>query len=148
MADLVILDDNPLENLDALQAIHLVMNKGHLIDPDTLINVTQAMLAQQQLNGYNAGDIDAFLAPYAEDVRIYNFPNQLIMKGTATMRDEYASMFKQYPDLHCKLVNRVVQGNTVIDQEEITGVENGPWKAIAIYKIENGKIQEVYFINN
>jgi hypothetical protein len=41
----------------------------------------------------------------------------------------------------------MVQGNTVIDQEAVIFRKNEPpLKAIAIYKIENNKIQEVFFI--
>ncbi|MEN0047290.1 MAG: hypothetical protein AAF806_09550 [Bacteroidota bacterium] len=38
-------------------------------------------LAQEQLDAYNNRDIDAFLIPYADSVKIYNFPNTLIMNS-------------------------------------------------------------------
>jgi hypothetical protein len=42
-----------------------------------------------------------------------------------------------------------VMGNTVIDQEEVTiSKKEPPFRAIAIYKIEDGKIAEVYFIRD
>jgi len=98
------------------------------------------------LNAYNARDIDAFLESYSEDVKIFSFPNQLQSEGKEAMRQGYANMFENTPDLHCELVNRIVSGNTVIDQELVTGFSNGPVKAIAIYKIKNHKIAEVYFV--
>lgn len=56
-------------------------------------------------------------------------------------------MFAAYPELHCKLVNRMVQGDTVIDQEEVTRGKGAPLiEATAIYKIRHNKIQEVYFL--
>lgn len=104
-------------------------------------------LAQQQLNAYNARDIDAFLAPYAEDVELYTFPNKLNTKGKSEMRKQYAQMFANTPDLHCELVNRIVNGNTVIDHERITGFSKGKaFEAVAVYKIEGDKIKKVYFI--
>jgi hypothetical protein len=104
-------------------------------------------LAQEQLDAYNNRDIDAFMVPYSEDVKIFQFPDVLLYEGKDKMRDNYARYFGMTPDLHCHLVNRIVQGNTVIDQEEVTRV-NGeePTKAIAIYKIRDEKIAEVYFI--
>jgi hypothetical protein len=42
-------------------------------------------------------------------------------------------------------VNRIVQGNTVIDQERVQS-GNRVIEAIAIYYIENGKIKKVYFV--
>ncbi len=106
-----------------------------------------ALLAQQQLDAYNARDIEAFLAPYNEEVEIYNFPNELLYKGKATMRNNYATMFDNTPDLHCHLVNRIILGNTVIDQERVEAFSGGQIiEAIAIYKIKDDKIAQVYFI--
>ncbi len=105
-------------------------------------------LAQAQLDAYNARNVEAFLAPYAEDVAVYSFPQKLQYRGKAEMRKVYAGMFNDLPDLHCTLVSRMVQGDVVIDQESVV-FRSGepPLKAIAIYKIENGKIAEVYFIS-
>ena len=104
-------------------------------------------LAQQQLDAYNAGDIDAFLEPYHDEVEIYNFPQELRMKGKAQMRTVYDRLFTDVPDLHCELVNRIVMGDTVIDQEHVTGFPDGQAiDAIAVYKIRDGKIFQVYFI--
>lgn len=103
-------------------------------------------LAQAQLNAYNGHDLEAFLEPYAEDVKVYEFPNTLRFQGKETMRKQY-QFIENNPDLHCKLVNRIVEGNTVIDHENVTVSKNRPFiKAIAIYKIKDGKIAEVYFI--
>jgi hypothetical protein len=105
-------------------------------------------LAQAQLDAYNSRNIEAFLAPYAEDVAVYTFPQTLQYRGKTAMSKVYAGMFSDLPDLHCTLVNRMVQGEVVIDQESVV-FRSGepPLKAIAIYKIKNGKIAEVYFIS-
>jgi hypothetical protein len=113
----------------------------------TEIEKQAEMLAQQQLDAYNKRDIEAFLLPYTEDVKVYTFPNELMLQGITEMKDLYGRMFVRTPDLHCRLVNRIVMGNTVIDQEEVTiSPKDPPFKAIAIYKIKDGKIAEVYFI--
>lgn len=63
------------------------------------------------------------------------------------MRENYSGMFERVPDLHCELVNRTVLGNTVIDQERVTGFPGGRViQAIAIYQIVDHKIAKVYFI--
>jgi len=114
---------------------------------DMLTKNAPEELAQEQLEEYNARDIDAFLAPYAEDVELYTFPNELNTKGKSEMRKQYEQMFANTPDLHCELVNRIVNGNTVIDHERITGFSKGKaFEAVAIYKIGEGKIKKVYFI--
>lgn len=106
-----------------------------------------ADLAQAQLDAYNKRDIEAFLKPYSESVKVYAFPNQLLYEGKAKMREEYTSMFNRLPDLHCKLVNRMVLNNKVIDHEEVVIMKSQPKiYAIAVYTITDGKISEVRFM--
>ena len=146
-ADLLLLEKNPLEDLEALDRIDLIIKNGELINPDTIIKMTAEDLVQQQLNGYNARDIDAFLAPYSDDIEIYDFPDKLRKKGKDHIRNGYVNMFNNTPNLHCELKNRIILGNTVVDQEFITGFGNkDPLEALAIYKIEHGKIAKVYFV--
>ncbi|KOY86084.1 steroid delta-isomerase [bacterium 336/3] len=105
-------------------------------------------LAQQQLKAYNQRNIEAFLEPYSDSVKVYEFPNKLMYKGKETMRKSYAEMFKSFPELNCTLKSRVVVGNTVIDEEKVFIKKGTPLiHAVAIYKIALGKIQEVYFIS-
>ena len=145
-ADLIILDDNPIENLTALYQPDMIIKSGNLIDPDTLVSKAPEDLAQMQLNAYNLGDIESFLEAYSDTVKVYGFPDIFRYQGKDKMRANYASFFESTPDLHCELVNRIVLGSTVVDQELVTGLNNGrEIRAIAIYKIRDGKIQEVYF---
>jgi hypothetical protein len=105
-------------------------------------------LAQQQLKAYNERNIDAFLEPYSDSVKVYEFPDKLMYKGKETMRKSYAEMFKGFPELNCTLKSRVVVGNTVIDEELVLIKKGMPIiHAVAIYKVALGKIQEVYFIS-
>jgi imidazolonepropionase-like amidohydrolase len=146
MADLVVLNRDPLADLNHLQDIHAVVKGGQWHAAEDILEYSPEDLVQQQLNGYNARDIDAFVAPYSEDVELYTFPNEPMGKGKANMRVQYQQLFENVPELHCELVNRIVLGNTVIDQERVTGFPSGTLEAVAIYKIENGKIAKVYFI--
>jgi imidazolonepropionase-like amidohydrolase len=145
VADMVLLTADPLQSLENWKKIEWVINKGVALRPDSVRMATPELLAQQQLNAYNAHDLEAFLEPYAEDVEIYTFPDQLRFKGKAEMRKNYEFITKT-TELYCRLLNRIVQGNSVIDHEEIHGRGAQPVYAIAIYKVANGKIRQVYFI--
>ncbi|MBB6108138.1 Imidazolonepropionase [Mucilaginibacter lappiensis] len=145
-ADLVLLNANPAEQLENLQEISLVINKGHVIAPDTLIKETPLALVQRQLNAYNQRSIDAFLEPYAEDVELYTFPDKLVSKGKDDMRKHYAAFFERVPSLHCEILDRIVKGNAIVDHESISVGPNKKVDAVAIYHIENNKIKKVYFI--
>ncbi|MBK7561266.1 MAG: amidohydrolase family protein [Chitinophagaceae bacterium] len=143
-ANMLVLSANPLDNLSNWHKIDWVINKGVPLKPSSLITATPEMLVQQQLNAYNAHDLEAFLAPYAEDVEIYMFPDKPEMKGKPEMRKAY-QFITQTPGLYCRLVNRIVQGNMVIDEEEVWGFGDKPVHAVAMYLVEKGKIRKVYF---
>ncbi|MDN5202969.1 nuclear transport factor 2 family protein [Fulvivirgaceae bacterium BMA10] len=104
-------------------------------------------LVNMQLEGYNARDIDLFVKPYSDSIKIYRYPHESLYTGKEMLRARYRDMFSSRPDLHCKLVNRIVLGNTVIDHEEVTLVKGeAPFQAVAVYRIAHGAIQEVTFI--
>ena len=143
---MLLLEKNPLDDIANLLTIEWVINKGFPMKPSSFVQHTPTILAQQQLNAFNAHDLEAFLEPYAEDVEIYTFPSTLEMKGKVEMRKNY-QFVTQLPKLYCNLINRIVQDNMVIDQEEVFGFGEKPVYGIAIYIIEKGKIKKVYFSN-
>lgn len=147
IADLVLLNSNPVENLDNLTQIDMVFKNGQPLTSDKIVKITPESLVQQQVNGYNARNIDAFLEPYAEDVELYIFPGKLLSKGKEAMRKDYSGIFERMPDLHCEITNRIINGNFVIDRESVSGMrKSGKVEATAIYEIKNNKISKVYFI--
>lgn len=143
-ADLLLLTQNPLNNLDNWKSIDWIINKGMAMKPDSVLKPSPVELADQQLLGYNAHNLEAFLAAYAEDVEVYEWnTNKLRMKGKEEMRKGY-SFLNNKEKRHCNLLNRIVQGNIVIDHEEIL-TDRGKFYAIAIYEIKWGKIARVWF---
>lgn len=108
---------------------------------------TAEAVVQAQLEAYNARDLEAFLATYAEDVKLLEFPEKLLSQGTATMRERYGKLFND-ERLHATIVNRIVMGSTVIDHERVRlTLPAGPGtvEAIAIYEVTEGKITKVWF---
>lgn len=144
-ANLILLNDNPIDSIENITEINTIINNGVVINPIEVLADTPEDLAQRQLNAYNLRNIDAFLEPYADDVEVYNYPDQLQFKGKETMRAGYSKMFENTPNLHCELVDRIVQGNIVIDKERVRFGDK-IMEAVAIYHIENNKIKKVYFI--
>ena len=102
-------------------------------------------IVQLQLDAYNARDIDVFMSTYTKDVKLYNYPNSLLSEGQKQMRKDYNAWFNRTPDLKAFIKKRIVLGNKVIDEEQVTA--NGQvFNAVAIYEVENGKIAKVTFI--
>ncbi len=108
---------------------------------------TPEELANAQLEAYNNRDIEAFLVPYSDTVKVYNEKKELLYQGKETMRTQYGAMFDRTPELNCKLLNRIAVGNTVIEHEEVVFGEGRKIYAIVMYKVGFDKIQEVHFLD-
>lgn len=102
-------------------------------------------IIQRNLEAYNAQDIDAFMSDYSDDIKLYAYPEQLQTEGKEAMRKSYQSWFERAKGLNATIKKRIVIGNKVIDEEEVTA--NGQtFHAVAIYEVNNGKITKVTFI--
>ncbi|MEM7382543.1 MAG: nuclear transport factor 2 family protein, partial [Bacteroidota bacterium] len=102
-------------------------------------------IVQKQLDAYNSRDIEAFAATYSDDVKLFSFPNTLRAEGVEKLKEQYGGFFAATPDLKAEIVNRIVIGQKVIDEELVT-VNGQQFSAVAIYEVENGKIAKVTFI--
>ena len=102
-------------------------------------------LVQGQLEAYNNHDIETFCTFFSEEILVFDaLTKQLLFEGMQDFRERYIQSFAN-PNLHCTLVNRMVQENIVIDQESVVGLGEDIVQAIAIYHIKDGIITEVHF---
>ena len=104
-------------------------------------------IIQQQVEAYNARDLEAFIALHSPSAQLFNLTSgELICEGESALRERYARRFEN-EDLHAEILNRIVHGNRVIDHERITGmVPDRIVKVVAIYEVENERIQRVWFV--
>ena len=108
-------------------------------DPESVV--------QRQLDAYNARDIDALMATYAQDAQIFEHPATLLADGAAQIRERQAVRLRE-PNLHAALVQRMVMGNLVIDHEKVTRTfpeGTGRIEMVAIYEVRQGKIARAWF---
>lgn len=103
------------------------------------------VVVQQQVEAYNRRDLEAFLSFYAEDVKVYTFPNKLTTDGKAALRESYATFFKKATVLDCKITKRIVKNDIVIDEESVQ-FNDIKFSGVAIYEVKNNKIVSVTFI--
>jgi hypothetical protein len=105
-------------------------------------------VVQRQLDAYNARDIDALLAVYADDAELYEHPATLLAKGSAALRERFALRFGE-PSLHATLLNRIATGSIVIDHERISRTfPEGPGtlELTMIYEVKDGRITRAWTI--
>jgi uncharacterized protein (TIGR02246 family) len=144
-ADMILLDKNPLDSLQNLNQVAKIFKNGVMLLPDSIVKESPEAIVQRQVNAYNAKNTDAFLDTYAEDVELYQYPGKLLATGKKAMRLEYEGMFKNIPNLYCQILNRIVNGNVIIDKEKVRFGKDFI-EAVAIYEVLNGKIKKVTFI--
>ncbi|HSP23879.1 MAG TPA: nuclear transport factor 2 family protein [Saliniramus sp.] len=104
-------------------------------------------IVQRQLDAYNARDIDAFMAHWADDAQIFAFPSTILADGAAEIRARHVARFEE-PDLYATLVSRMSLGNAVVDREIVTRNfpdGQGRVNVIAIYHVEDGRIAKAWF---
>ena len=104
-------------------------------------------VVQRQLDAYNAHDLDALLATYAEDAEQLEHPSTRLALGHAEIRARFATRFAE-SDPHAVLVNRIVSGHRVVDHERITRTfpeGRGTIELIAIYEVLEGRIRRAWF---
>ncbi|WP_127137765.1 nuclear transport factor 2 family protein [Flagellimonas oceanensis] len=104
-----------------------------------------AKIIQKQVKAFNQRDLEAFVSCFAEDVLVRRFPNEKMYQGNGTMRKNYERFFENVESSSVEVVNRIILGNTVID-EEVTQVDGREGHQVAIYQVQNGQITSMTFI--
>ena len=119
-----------------------------IIRSSTEASIDPEAVVQRQLEAYNARDIEALMATYAEDAQQFEHPSKLLASGAAQLRERSIARFKE-PNLHASLVKRIVAGNVVVDHEKVTRTfpeGTGELELVAIYEVQNGRIAKAWFI--
>ena len=107
--------------------------------------MTPTEVVQEQLEAYNARDLDRFAATYSDAIRIYRMPAaEPAIVGKSQLADVYRRRFSA-PGLHADILARIVLGNKVIDHERVRGIQEHPIEAVAVYEVVSGLIETVWF---
>jgi hypothetical protein len=123
-------------------------SRSELPMPTTETLADNEAVIQRQLDAYNARDIDAFMACWAEDAKVYAHPDTLLADGAAAIRARHEIRFRE-PNLHGRLLQRMSAGNTVVDREVVTRTfpeGAGRVDVIAIYELAAGRIARAWFV--
>lgn len=94
---------------------------------------------QQQLEAYNAHDVDGFLRCYAEDAVVRHGDGRVLMSDKEAMRGAYTQMFSENPDLRAEVANRLEAGPWVVDEEVVTAAGR-EMHALVAYEVRDGLI--------
>ena len=88
------------------------------------------------------------MATYAAEAEQFEHPAKLLARGAAQIRERFVARFQE-PNLHARLIKRIVAGDVVIDHEHVTRTfpeGTGKTELVAIYEVRDGKIAKAWFI--
>jgi uncharacterized protein (TIGR02246 family) len=78
-------------------------------------------VVQEQVDAFNARDVEGFVSFYAPDAVIQDGAGNVTMRGRDGIRGAYGPLFAQSPELHVDILKRIHFGSWVIFEEQVTG---------------------------
>jgi hypothetical protein len=103
---------------------------------------------QEQLDAYNARDIERFVACYTDDVVVEDGARNVQLRGRNALRQRYERPFSDRPEQRCQIVNRIRISEYVIDEELIAGTGRDDFHIVAIYRLVGQQIAHVRFLED
>lgn len=102
---------------------------------------------QEQLDAYNARDVERFVACYAADAVVEDAAGQRLMEGRGALRATYGALFANSPELRAEVATRIRVGAFVVDEERVTGLDlpglPSEMHAAVVYRVQDGLIVHV-----
>jgi len=110
------------------------------------VNASPIDVVNLRMQSYNNHDIDEFMSVYAGDVKIYNYPNQQIAKGSDHLKSIFEPMFSE-KNVSVVIHHQIAKGKYVINHETVSyGDEDTEY--VSIYEVHKGLIRSVRFIRD
>jgi len=136
-------------NLSNFKEIHNISRMSVSPDGKHLAFVSEeppSKIVQKQVDSFNAGDLDAFVHCYSENVLVSNYPKDTLYVGHTKMRNNYKGLSPNTKTYNVEVLKRITIGNKVIDHEKV--MRNGEFQQfqVAIYEVDNGLISSMTFI--
>ncbi|QJR37919.1 nuclear transport factor 2 family protein [Gemmatimonas groenlandica] len=105
---------------------------------------------QEQVDAYNARDLERFLACYATDVVIENAAGDRLVAGEAAMREMYGALFANSPSLSAEVRSQFTTGEFTVLEEYCSGMNLPGYPTElhigVVYRVRAGKIDHVRFL--
>jgi len=105
-------------------------------------------VVQRQVEAYNNRDLNRFVSTYSETIAIFRMPStESSISGKIQLTEFHATQRFNLPKLRAEIVNRILLGDKVIDQERVWGIRDTPIEVAAIYQVVGGLIERVWFFS-
>ncbi len=141
LADLVILREDPTQNIAAIASVDRVIKDGHVFEATAILDEGPGQIVQRQVNAFNHHDAEVFTETYAADASVINRTGSALRSRPAILA-AYRATFAANPQLRAEILNRETNGDTVVDKAHVTGYADGhDSQATVTYRIRAGSIE-------
>lgn len=103
-------------------------------------------IVNERMGAYNRHDIEAFLATYADDVRVFTYPDQELGGGKAHMRSIFEPMFAA-GDVQVVIHHQIAKDRYVVNHETVSEAGQDT-EYVSIYEVKEGLIRSVRFVRD
>lgn len=90
-----------------------------------------ARIAEDNLAAWNRHDPDAIASFFAEDAVLYDEALPEPVRGPGGVREVAAGYLRAFPDLKVESIERVIDGNTMVDCWRVSGTHEGELMGVA-----------------
>ena len=109
--------------------------------------MTVEAIAKAQLDAYNAQDLDAHCACFADDVVVADLNAEPNLRGIEDYRARYVGLFAQFPQNRAEIIQGWQLGDTAVLHEKVyRSAEAEPFEVMSIYSFEGDKCSRVEFV--
>ncbi|MFK7812573.1 MAG: nuclear transport factor 2 family protein [Maribacter sp.] len=109
-------------------------------------NLSALEIVNQRMDFYNQHNFSKFIQLYADNVKVYTYPDKLLGTGTDNITSIFKPKFAK-KSIQVKIESQMHNGNFVINHETVT--ENGSdTKYVSIYEVQDGLIRSVKFVRD
>lgn len=106
-----------------------------------------AALVQRQTDAYNGHDAKAYSECFAPDAQLIRHPGIPQLQGRDEIYRTFAKVFREHKDVKMRVLYRAQLGpSTVIEHQEVDGIDKAPVPSMVIYSVKGGVIQAAWFV--
>jgi hypothetical protein len=106
---------------------------------------TPEEVVQAQVEAYNAHDLEALAATYHPDAQVHDLALGQTLTGLAELGPVWQERFTTHQGHQAEIVQRLVVGDFVVDQEHIVQLADGStMEALVLYRVSGGQIVECW----
>jgi imidazolonepropionase-like amidohydrolase len=143
LADLVVLKEDPLQDVRAIASVQQVIKDGHVFEAASILSERPEQIVQRQVNAYNYHDAEILAEAYRTDA-IVTRNGAPTMRSRAAIWSAFRDTFAENPQLHVEIVDRIVDGGIIRDKAHISGFSDGSaLDATVTYRVAAGAIERV-----